>query len=1853
MPDASGETSDVPEGLVDGAEESIDMAQTYGNVSGTGSVCQKAPSWDAKRTPSETGTTRSILFLLKRRDKCGDSAPNISWLTRAFHGTVIHWNVALNSHCTPNHRRMLDRRAPATPSPLPAHTQDRELRAGATSVVHAASRLATVAYGSEVAATGDRDHGGSASGISPSEDGGGSGLGGRGDDGGDGSGPDDGNRRARYFARSMRVLKRILAVVTIVALIVYFVFGAVALALRYVVMPNVDRFRPRVEAMASAALHTSVHIGRIEAHWTGFRPTFTATDLRIGTADDAWSRDASPHSDPVTGPLAATPSPASGASAVTGASAPVAAHNDTPVDPTNAASYVHRIQATLSWRSLFRLQPILSQLTVDHVRVTALRTPAGQIFVGGTAIGQHRAENPYAFPSWLLGQREIVVQDLDLRWIDQAGPGHGAPPPPLLQLTHARLALVNTGRHHRFGVQGSLTIPSTAPICARTPCADTGVPAMPIDFRANFANAPFGAWLAGRAGRGNPQNWDGDLYLNATQLDVAALNDYVDNTIGARAGHADIHTWWQFDHGQIRQVSGSMKGRGLALQLRQGLPPLRIPAVDTQFAANQQDGDYHASVRNLTLELDDQAALPDGTTLGRMLNVSRFEGEYRTPRVGRGEKISLSGDVLDIGLLADFSRTLPLPMRLKRNIDRYNPSGVLSDYQLDWERDAPKDAAAVTAARVQGDVPLARYKLHARLDGVTLAAMPPRPGVNAAGHPHIGQPGFSNLRGVIDADQDGGKVQLDSHDASITIRGMFDDPTLQLDALSGIARWQIQTQGDTKRLDAHFDDIALSNQDLAGHVQARFRALLNASQDGYLDLTGTLDRANVPMVPRYLPTSIVPQVRQYLSRLLKAGTSTGATVEAHGRLNDLPYPRGIYKTASSAGAIPTSSPHTSTTRQTKTATAAHRVPTTPQIDTPDDGAPAGGTSTFRVNAPFTDATIDVSPADTVRLSNGEPEKWPAFTGLVGRFFVDGRQLGFELDHGQYRQARIDKASGLIADLGDRTSPLRIDSHVRGPLADYIDFVGRSPLGYWSHQIAAPAKAQGNASMTLHLDVSRRSNPGSMASYVASDGTTPDPATTAAASDAPTSSPTATSDAAVSDATRKPVGTDIAPSKAARVEPVTVSGTLHFERNRVTYGVAPPVENLTGDIAFTTHTGTSRNLQGRFLGGDIRAEGAMAADGSLNVQVRGHVAPERIASIGDPRFAPLLRRFTGTAPYEVQVGHQGRAPTHMTLRSDLTGLGIDLPAPLNKAADTPMSVSVDWGEINGRTASATKSAKATTGTRAAPATSPAAAMQRIDVVAGPVHAAYLRRSNASMPTNGANPTATNGSDQFSGVIAGAIGLYHLPPLPEHGVLGELHIGQLNADAWRSVVAEVERSTTAPVAPRRRGFTPDPADASPDTDANRTGGGWLPDRYDIAVDDLLLLSRHWHDVRIDGGRAPRQGWQAQIDSREVAGTASWQPQGGSALHARLTKLMIPAADPAIVTATAAPSRAPGVAAAKAASVATAAGAPNVASATGVSAKIAAARQQAERTTRTLAAAPQTTKRFPAIDLVADQFGFNGKPIGKLSLLAHNVATADDTVWQVDDLTLAHPAATLHASGDWRVNTAGTDAHTGVDFQLAIHDGGGLLAAIGVPGTLKGGRGSLDGALNWNGNPGTPDLKTLDGTVKLDLQRGQFLKVNPGAARLLGILSLQGLVRFLQLDFKSVFGKGLAFNSLSGTTTIHAGVARTDDATLATAPAKVTMFGTANVVDETQDFHVTVVPHLNAVSASIAAAIVNPVIGLGTLVAQLALAEPISRSLTRYYQVQGHWDKPEVRRTTGNRGNIAPTAGVSAAQQPAPGP
>lgn len=272
--------------------------------------------------------------------------------------------------------------------------------------------------------------------------------------------------------------------------------------------------------------------------------------------------------------------------------------------------------------------------------------------------------------------------------------------------------------------------------------------------------------------------------------------------------------------------------------------------------------------------------------------------------------------------------------------------------------------------------------------------------------------------------------------------------------------------------------------------------------------------------------------------------------------------------------------------------------------------------------------------------------------------------------------------------------------------------------------------------------------------------------------------------------------------------------------------------------------------------------------------------------------------------------------------------------------------------------------------------------------------------------------------------------------------------------------------------------------------------------------------------------------------------------------------------------------------------------------------------------------TPESLPGLDVAAEELILGNRRLGALELKAVNSGTGSAPVWQLQKLRIDNPAATLNASGSWQTRPGVVKRTTAMDFDLKIRDAGALLALFGSPGAVRGGEGRLNGAIRWVGSPLRLDYRNLGGELAIELGSGQFLKTEPGVAKLIGVLSLQSLRRRLAFDFRDIFAEGFAFDRISGTARIDGGVASTDDFEMRGVAAQVRIRGQADIAAETQTLVVEVRPELNAGLASLAyAAIANPAIGLGALAAQMALRQPLQQFFAYEYDVTGPWSDPQV--------------------------
>jgi len=201
---------------------------------------------------------------------------------------------------------------------------------------------------------------------------------------------------------------------------------------------------------------------------------------------------------------------------------------------------------------------------------------------------------------------------------------------------------------------------------------------------------------------------------------------------------------------------------------------------------------------------------------------------------------------------------------------------------------------------------------------------------------------------------------------------------------------------------------------------------------------------------------------------------------------------------------------------------------------------------------------------------------------------------------------------------------------------------------------------------------------------------------------------------------------------------------------------------------------------------------------------------------------------------------------------------------------------------------------------------------------------------------------------------------------------------------------------------------------------------------------------------------------------------------------------------------------------------------------------------------------------------------------------------------------------------------------------------------------GSGSMSAQVSWRGLPYTLDLASLSGKVELALDKGQFLKAEPGIAKLLGVLSLQSLPRRVTLDFRDIFSEGFAYDTIRAHAAITNGVAHTDDFKMNGVNATVVIAGDADLAHETQRLQVVVVPKLDAGAASLLYGLaVNPAVGLGVFLTQLLLKDPLSKVLAYQYEVTGTWADPQVAKVGSTKADAAGKEAVPPVAEPAAPP
>lgn len=343
-------------------------------------------------------------------------------------------------------------------------------------------------------------------------------------------------------------------------------------------------------------------------------------------------------------------------------------------------------------------------------------------------------------------------------------------------------------------------------------------------------------------------------------------------------------------------------------------------------------------------------------------------------------------------------------------------------------------------------------------------------------------------------------------------------------------------------------------------------------------------------------------------------------------------------------------------------------------------------------------------------------------------------------------------------------------------------------------------------------------------------------------------------------------------------------------------------------------------------------------------------------------------------------------------------------------------------------------------------------------------------------------------------------------------------------------------------------------------------------DIGFDALDLMGRRYRDVRLQGGN--RNGLlRTQVSGHELDGVLTYRPAGAlpARVSAQFRQLTIPAAAPA------------------------------TGQADGVNMK---------------------AVDFPTLDLAVEDFRLEERALGRLEMTARGSPQG----MVIDSLLLTHPDSVFRMSGLWH---DGAQSETRAELNLNVLDTGKFLSRFGYPDALKRGSAEIQGNATWIGTPADFAFDTLAGKLDFKARNGQFLKINPGAGKLLGVLSLQSLPRRLNFDFRDIFNQGYAFDEIGATLRIARGVVYSDDFRMRGPAAKVNMSGLADLNQESVQLRVKVIPKLSEGLAVAGALIGGPLAGIGALAAQKLLRDPFEEAISQEYMVTGAWQEPDVKK------------------------
>jgi uncharacterized protein YhdP len=270
----------------------------------------------------------------------------------------------------------------------------------------------------------------------------------------------------------------------------------------------------------------------------------------------------------------------------------------------------------------------------------------------------------------------------------------------------------------------------------------------------------------------------------------------------------------------------------------------------------------------------------------------------------------------------------------------------------------------------------------------------------------------------------------------------------------------------------------------------------------------------------------------------------------------------------------------------------------------------------------------------------------------------------------------------------------------------------------------------------------------------------------------------------------------------------------------------------------------------------------------------------------------------------------------------------------------------------------------------------------------------------------------------------------------------------------------------------------------------------------------------------------------------------------------------------------------------------------------------------------------RTLPGIALQAADLAIDDHRLGRVS-----ADLVPDTMGlRLVSFASATDSYAAEGSGSWLAGPGGPA--TRVAVNVTSTDVALALGQLGFTPFLDAETADVTASLHWPGGPDERWRDHVSGDVAMRFERGSLPELDPGAGRVVGLLSIAALPRRLALDFRDVISPGFVFDELSGDFTVIDGDAYTDNLKMAGPGAEIGVIGRTGLRDRDYQQQAVVTAEPGNMLPTVGAIVAGPTVGAAWWLFMRIFRKPLQGIGRASYCVTGTWDDPQVERLTGDQ-------------------